>query len=76
VALFLIGTALHVAGKVYEVKWRQHRHYLDLWDMEAAQAMEEAVSWIFAGEHEKAEEAAAKLRLVNRKYVLFFDSIR
>lgn len=75
VALFLIGTTLHVVGKVYEVKWHQHRHYLDRWDMEAAQASEEAAAWSLVGEHERAEEAFAKLRLVNCKYVLFFDSI-
>ena len=34
VVMFLLGTALHVLGRVYEVKWQQHAHYLDKWSRE------------------------------------------
>ena len=75
VALFLIGTALHVVGRIYEVKWQQHAYYLDLWSREFDEALEEAVTLSINGEHEKADEAAARLRLITNKYVMFFDSI-
>ena len=38
VALLLIGTALHVVGRIYEVKWQQHAHYLDRWSREFDEA--------------------------------------
>ena len=44
VALFLIGTALHVVGRIYEVRWQQHAHYLDRWSREFDEALEEAVT--------------------------------
>ena len=75
VALFLIGTALHVMGRIYEVKWQQYAHYLDRWSREFDEALEEAVTLSIKGEHEKADEAFAKLRLITNKYVMFFDSI-
>ena len=75
VALFLIGTALHVMGRIYEVKWQQHAHYLDRWSREFDEALEEAVTLSIKGEHEKADEAAARMRLITNKYVMFFDSI-
>ena len=75
VALLLIGTALHVIGRVYEVRWQQHAYYLDRWSGEFDEALEEAVTLSLAGEHEKADEAAARMRLITNKYVMFFDSI-
>ena len=75
VALLLIGTALHVVGRIYEVKWQQHAHYLDRWSREFDEALEEAVTLSLAGEHEKADEAAARMRLITNKYVMLFDSI-
>lgn len=75
VALLLIGTALHVLGRIYEVKWQQHAHYFDRWSREFDEALEEAVTLSLAGEHEKADEAAARLRRITNKYVMFFDSI-
>jgi hypothetical protein len=75
VAMFLVVTALHVVGRIYEVKWQQHAHYLDRWSREFDEALEEAVTLSINGEHEKADEAAARLRLITNKYVMFFDSI-
>lgn len=75
VALLLIGTSLHVVGRIYEVRWQQHAHYLDRWSREFDEALEEAVTLSLAGEHEKADEAAARLRLITNKYTMFFDSI-
>lgn len=75
VALLLIGTALHVIGRVYEVKWQQYAHYLLEWSREFDATLEEAVILSINGEHEKADEAAARLRLITNKYVMFFDSI-
>ena len=76
VALILLGIFFHCLGRVYELRYHQRRHYLDRWDMEVAQAREEAVAWSLVGEHEKADEAFAKLGPINRKYMMFFDSIR
>ena len=75
VVLFLVGTALHAVGRIYEVKWQQHAHYLDRWSREFDEALEEAVTLSINGEHEKADEAAARLRLITNKYVMLFDSI-
>ena len=75
VVLFLVSTALHVIGRVYEVRWQQSAHYLDRWSGEFDEALEEAVTLSLAGEHEKADEAAARMRLITNKYVMFFDSI-
>lgn len=75
VVLILVGTALHVMGRFYEVKWQQHAHYFDRWSREFDEALEEAVTLSINGEHEKADEAAARLRLITNKYVMFFDSI-
>ena len=75
VVLFLVSTALHVIGRVYEVRWQQSAHYLDRWSREFDEALEEAVTLSLAGEHEKADEAAARMRLITNKYVMFFDSI-
>ena len=75
VVLFLVSTALHVLGRAYEVKWQQHAHYLDRWSREFDEALEEAVTLSINGEHEKADEAAARLRLITNKYVMLFDSI-
>ena len=75
VALILLVTFFHCLSKIYELRHHQRRHYLDRWDMEAAQARDTAVAWSLVGEPEKADEAFAKLRLINRKYVMFFDSI-
>ena len=75
VALLLIGTALHVLGRIYEVRWQQYAHYLDRWSKEFDEALEEAVTLSINGEHEKADEAAARLRLITNKYVMFFCSI-
>lgn len=75
VALLLIGTALHVIGRVYEVRWQQSAHYLDRWSREFDEALEEAVTLSLTGEHEKADEAAARMRLITNKYVMLFDSI-
>lgn len=75
VALFLVGTTLHVVGRIYEVRWQQSAHYLDRWSREFDEALEEAVTLSLAGEHEKADEAAARMRLITNKYVMFFDSI-
>lgn len=75
VVLILICTALHVIGRVYEVRWQQYAHYLDRWSREFDEALEEAVTLSLAGEHEKADEAAARLRLITNKYTMFFDSI-
>ena len=75
VALLLVGTALHVLGRFYEVRWQQYDHYLDRWSREFDEALEEAVTLSINGEHEKADEAAARLRLITNKYVMFFDSI-
>lgn len=75
VVMFLVGTALHVVGRVYEVKWQQSAHYLDRWSREFDEALEEAVILSINGEHEKADEVAARLRLITNKYVMFFDSI-
>lgn len=75
VAMFLLGTALHVIGRVYEVKLHQHLYYMDKWELEHTQAMQEATAWSLVGEHAKADEAFAKMRLVTKKYALFFDSI-
>lgn len=73
--LLLIGTVLHVLGRFYEVRWQQHGHYLAKWGREFDEALEEAVTLSINGEHEKADEAAARLRLITNKYVMFFDSI-
>lgn len=75
VVLLLIGTVLHVMGRFYEVRWQQHAYYLDKWGREFDEALEEAVTLSINGEHEKADEAAARLRLITNKYVMFFDSI-
>jgi hypothetical protein len=75
VVLLLIGTALHVVGRIYEVKAQQHAYYLDKWRGEFKEALEEAVTLSINGEHEKADEAAARLRLITNKYVMFFNSI-
>lgn len=75
VVMFRLGTALHVVGRIYEVKWQQYAHYLDRWSREFDEALEEAVTLSINGEHEKADEAAARLRLITNKYVMFFDSI-
>ena len=75
VVMFLLGTALHVIGRVYEVRWQQSAHYLDRWSREFDEALEEAVTLSLAGEHEKADEAAARMRLITNKYVMLFDSI-
>lgn len=75
VALFLIGTALHVVGRIYEVRWQQSAYYLDRWSREFDEALEEAVTLSINGEHERADEAFAKMRLITNKYVMFFDSI-
>lgn len=75
VVLLLIGTALHVVGMAYEVRWQQYAHYLDKWSREFDEALEEAVTLSINGEHEKADEAAARMRLITNKYVMFFDSI-
>ena len=75
VALLLIGTALHVLGRIYEVRWQQYAHYLDRWSKEFDEALEEAVTLSINGEHDKADEAAARLRSITNKYVMFFDSI-
>ena len=75
VVMFPLGTALHVVGRIYEVEWQQHAHYLDRWSREFDEALEEAVTLSINGEHEKADEAAARLRLITNKYVMFFDSI-
>lgn len=75
VALLLIATALHVMGRIYEVRWQQYAHYLDRWSREFDEALEEAVTLSINGEHEKADEAAARLRIITNKYVMFFDSI-
>ena len=75
VVMFLLGTALHVVGTAYEVRWQQYAHYLDRWSREFDEALEEAVTLSINGEHEKADEAAARLRLITNKYVMFFDSI-
>jgi len=75
VVAFLLGTALHVIGRVYEVKLHQHLYYMDKWELEHTQAMQEAAAWSLVGEHAKADEAFAKMRLVTEKYALFFDSI-
>ena len=75
VTMFLAGTALHVMGRIYEVKWQQHVYYLDQWSREFDEVLEEAVTLSINGEHEKADEAAARLRSITNKYVMFFDSI-
>ena len=75
VALLLIATALHVMGRIYEVRWQQSAHYLDQWSREFDEVLEEAVTLSISGEHEKADEAAARLRSITNKYVMFFDSI-
>lgn len=75
VALLLIATALHVMGRAYEVGWQQSAHYLDKWSREFDEALEEAVTLSINGEHERADEAAARLRVITNKYVMFFDSI-
>ena len=75
VTLLLVGTALHVVGRIYEVGWQQSAHYLDRWSREFDEALEEAVTLSINGEHEKADEAAARMRLITNKYVMFFDSI-
>lgn len=75
VVMLLLGTALYVVGRIYEVKWQQHAHYLDRWSREFDEALEEAVTLSINGEHEKADEAAARLRLITNKYVMFLDSI-
>ena len=62
-------------GRVYEVRWQQHAYYLDRWSREFDEALEEAVTLSINGEHEKADEAAARLRLITNKYVMFLDSI-
>jgi len=75
VVLILIGTTLHVVGRIYEVKWQQYAYYLDKWSREFDEALEEAIALNLAGEREKADEAAARMRLITNKYVMFFDSI-
>lgn len=75
VVMFLLGTALHVVGRIYEVKAQQHAHYLDKWRGEFKEALEKTVAWNLAGEYEKAGEAAARMRLITNKYVMFFNSI-
>ena len=75
VALMLLGTFFHCLGRMYELRHHQRRHYLDRWDKESEQALCKAIAWSLLGEHIKADEAFARLRLINRKYMLFFDSI-
>ncbi len=75
VVLLLIGTVLHVMGRAYEVGWQQSAHYLDRWSRELDEALEEAVTLSINGEHEKADEAAARARFITHKYVMFFDSV-
>lgn len=75
VTLILLAIFFHVVGRIYEMKWRQHMHYLDQWEMEVLQAREEAWAWYDAGEYAKAHEALDKARHINRKYTMFFDSI-
>ena len=52
VTMLLIGTALHVLGRIYEVRWQQYAHYLDRWSKEFDEALEEAVTLSINGEHE------------------------
>lgn len=68
----LIGPALDWA---VAKAWQQSAHYLDRWSREFDEALEEAVTLSINGEHEKADEAAARLRVITNKYVMFFDSI-
>ena len=75
VAMFLVVTALHVVGRVYDVKCQQHRHYLAKWGEEFDQALEEAVALSLLGKHREANAALARANLVTRKYVMFFDAI-
>mgnify|MGYP000022234187 FL=1 len=75
VVMFPLGTALHVMGRAYEVGWQQSAHYLDRWSREFDEALEEAATLSINGEHEKADEAAARMRLITNKYVMFFNSI-
>ena len=75
VALLLIGTALHVLCRVYEVKGQQHRHYLAKWGEEFDRALEEAAAFSLLGKHREANVALARANLVTRKYAMFFRSI-
>ena len=75
VVLFLLGTALHVVGRIYEVKWQQHGHYFAKWGEEFGQALEEAAALSILGRHEEANAALARASLITHKYVMFFDSI-
>ena len=73
--LLLMASFFHILGRVYEVGHHQRRYYLGKWDEESAQALEKAAAWSLVGEHAKANEEFARLRLIGRKYTLFFDSI-
>ena len=73
--MFLVGTALHVMSRAYDVKWQQYRHYIAKWDEEFDRALEEAAAYSLLGKHRKANAALARANLITRKYVMFFDSI-
>lgn len=75
VVAFLLGTLVYIIVRLYDVSWRQYLYYMDKWELEHTQVMQEAAAWSLVGEHAKADEAFAKMRLVTKKYTLFFDSI-
>ena len=75
VVMFLLGTALHVVNRAYDVKWQQYAHYLDRWSREFDRALEEAAAFSLLGKYGEADAALARAKLITHKYVMFFDSI-
>lgn len=75
VAMFLVGTALHVVSRVYETKARQHAHYLAKWGEEFDRTLEEAAALSLLGKREEANAALARVKLITHKYSMFFDAI-
>ena len=75
VALILLGTFFHCLGRVYELRYRQRRHYLAKWGEEFDRALEEAAALSLLGKHQEANVALARASLVTHKYTLFFRSI-
>jgi hypothetical protein len=73
--MFLVGTALHVVVRAYEVKRQQHRHYLAKWGEEFDRALEEAAALSLLGKYGEANAAFARAKLITHKYTMFFDSV-
>lgn len=75
VTLMLLATFFHCLGRVYELRYHQHMHYLAKWDKEFTERLYAAYRCALAGDLAKANEHYSHLRYITNKYVMFFDSI-